>query len=67
MQVLEIGQVGKAGVATGRNYSFHAHSQREAPFGTAASLVKALQQAAKHAAKHASHLHVSSSLYRATM
>ena len=67
MQVLEIGQVGKAGAAAGQNYSFYAHSQREAPFGDAASVVKALQHAAKHANKHASYLNVSSSLYRATM
>ena len=67
MQVLEVGQVGKAGAAHGQNYSFYAHSQREAPFGDAATLVKALQHAAKHAAKHVSHLNVSSSLYRAAM
>ena len=67
MQVLEVGQVGKAGAARGQNFSFYAHSQRNAPFGDAASLVKALQQAAKHAAEHASHLNVSNSLYRAAL
>lgn len=55
MQVLELGQVGKAGTAQGQNYSFYAHSQREAPFGDAAGIVKALQ----HAAKHAGHMNVS--------
>ena len=61
MQVLEVGQVGKAGATPGQNYSFYAHSQTEASFGDAASLVKALQQAAKHA----NHFKVSSSPFRA--
>lgn len=60
MQVLELGQVGKAGAVQEQNYTFYAHSQRAAPFGDAAGIVKALQ----HAAKHAGHPNVSGSLQR---
>lgn len=56
--MVEVGQVGKAGGTKGQNYSFYTHAQREGPFGDAATLVEALQKAAKHAG----HLNVSSSL-----
>lgn len=62
LQVVELGQVGKAGRALGQNYSFYAHSQREAPFGDATGIRKALQ----HAAKHAGNLNVSGGLQGCT-
>ena len=49
IQVLEIGQVGKAGGSKRQNYSFYAHSQKEAAFGDATLMIRALQQAPKHA------------------
>ncbi len=47
MQVLEIGQVGRAGSVSGQNYSFFAHSQKAPAFGDATAVLHALQQASQ--------------------
>lgn len=46
-QVLEIGQVGRAGWPDGQNFSFFAHSQQAPAFGDPSPLIQALQRAAQ--------------------
>ncbi|DBA69331.1 TPA: hypothetical protein ACH3X2_012908 [Trebouxia sp. C0005] len=46
-QVLEIGQVGRAGGPEAQAFSFYAHSQQAPAFGDPATLLEALQQASQ--------------------
>ena len=46
-QVLEIGQVGRAGWPDAQDFSFYAHSQQAPAFGDPTTLLEALQQAAQ--------------------
>ncbi|DBA90918.1 TPA: hypothetical protein ACH3X1_016125 [Trebouxia sp. C0004] len=46
-QVLEIGQVGRAGLPDEQQFSFYAHSQQAPAFGDPTTLLEALQQASQ--------------------
>jgi len=46
-QVLEIGQVGRAGWPEAQNFSFFAHSQQAPAFGDPTTLLEALQRVAQ--------------------
>ena len=46
LQVLEIGQVGRAGSGTDSNFTFYSHAMKTGGYGDAGEMVQALQQAA---------------------